>query len=292
MKRMPPDAAGESAIRPAVSVVLPCFRSATLAEGSAARLSEYLASAGFTYEIVVVDDGGRDFRDDAFAGRLDVRLVRLDRNRGKGAAVRAGMLAARGEVRVFTDVDLPYDLDLIPVMREYIRTSGYHLVIGDRTLPGSAYSEVTSAKRRAASAVFSAFVGRIVTGGFFDTQCGLKAIRGDLADLMFPLQRIDRFTFDVELVYLALKHRLDIKRIPVQLRNNQTSTVRLFRDSTQGVADVVRIKYHQARGHYQSAEIDEILHAEFVGTRRRVGAVLDPARAVSDQPAARAVRVR
>ena len=254
---------------PSLSVVLPCFRSAPLAESSASRLSEFLTNAGLTYEIVIVDDGGGDFGPDAFSDRDDVRLVRLDRNRGKGAAVRAGMLAASGDVRVFTDVDLPYDLDLILVMRECIRAQGYHFVIGDRTLLGSAYAEVTSAKRRAASALFSAFVGRLVTGGFFDTQCGLKAIRGDLADLMFPLQQIDRFAFDVELVYLALKHRLDIKRIPVQLRNNQTSTVRLFRDSARGVTDVFRIKYHQVRGHYRDEAIERLLHAEFVAMRQR-----------------------
>lgn len=250
--------------------MLPCYRSATLAEESADRLAAFLGRLGFSYEIVVVDDGGGDFPPDAFADRDDVHLLRLDRNRGKGAAVRAGMLAARGEVRVFTDVDLPYDLDLIAVMRECIVTQGYHLVIGDRTLPGSAYSDVTSGKRRVASALFSAFVGRIVTGGFFDTQCGLKAVRGDLADMIFPLVQVDRFAFDVELVYLALKHRLDIKRIPVQLRNNQTSTVRLFRDSARGVADVFRIKYHQLRGHYRGEAIDRVLHDEFVEMRERV----------------------
>jgi glycosyltransferase involved in cell wall biosynthesis len=264
---------------PSLSVVLPWYRSAALAETSARRLAEFLTGVGASYEIVVVDDGGGDFRPDAFADRDDVRLVRLERNRGKGAAVRAGMLAARGDVRVFTDVDLPYDLDLIVVMRECIVAQGYHLVIGDRTLPGSAYAEITSGKRRAASALFSAFVGRVVTGGFFDTQCGLKALRGDLADLMFPLLQIDRFAFDVELVYLALKHRLDIKRIPVQLRNNQTSTVRLFRDSSRGVADVFRIKYHHLRGHYRGDAIDQVLQSEFVEMRSRVGReVLDSSR--------------
>ena len=277
---------------PSLSVVLPCYRSATLAETSAALLADYLTDVGVSYEIIVVDDGGGDFRDDAFADRDDVRLLRLERNRGKGAAVRAGMLAARGDVRVFTDVDLPYDLDLILLMRECIRAQGYHLVIGDRTLLGSSYSEVTSPRRKAASALFSAFVGRIVTGGFFDTQCGLKAVRGDLADLLFPLQQIDRFAFDVELMYLALKHRLDIKRIPVQLRNNQTSTVRLFRDSARGVTDVFRIKYHQLRGHYRDEAIDRLLHAEFVAMRQRVVDGTGRCEDVSTEPPALTARSR
>ena len=268
-------ASSRSIDRPAVSVVLPCYRSAKLAHASVDRLLDYLPSAVGASEIVVVDDGGGDFEPDAFAGQTSVRLVRLPQNRGKGAAVRAGMLAARGDVRAFTDVDLPYDLDLIPVMQTCIREQGYHVVIGDRTLPGSAYADVTSSNRRIASALFSGFVGRIVTGGFFDTQCGLKAFRGDVADLLFPLQQVDRFAFDVELVYIALKHRLDIKRIPVELRNNQTSTVRLFRDSSRGFVDVLRIKYHQLRGHYHNVRLDSLLQEEFTELRQRVASADD-----------------
>lgn len=254
---------------PDISVVLPCYQSAALAHRSVDRLCDFFEGAPLTYEIVVVDDGGKDFAPGAFEGRDHVRLLELPVNRGKGAAVRAGMQAARGDVRVFTDVDLPYDLDLIEVMAACIREQGYHLVIGDRTLPGSTYAAVTSFRRSLASALFSDFVGRIVTGGYFDTQCGLKAVRGDVAALVFPLLRVDRFAFDVELVYLALKHRLDIKRIPVQLRNNETSTVRLFRDSTRGVVDVLRIKYHQVAGHYQCDALDRITEAEFVTLRAR-----------------------
>ncbi|MGE5865400.1 MAG: hypothetical protein ACM32J_09895, partial [Rhizobacter sp.] len=88
------------------------------------------------------------------------------------------MRAARGAVRVFTDVDLPYDLELIDVMAWFVRERGYHVVIGDRTLPGSQYRTAIGWQRHLASAVFSTFVGRLVTGGFFDTQCGLKALRG------------------------------------------------------------------------------------------------------------------
>ena len=260
---------------PDVSVVLPCYRSAALARQSVGRLCDFLDRGGLSYEIVVVDDGGRDFPPGAFDHREHVRLVELARNRGKGAAVRAGMLAARGGVRIFTDVDLPYDLDLVIVMVGCIRELGYHLVIGDRTLPGSTYATAISFRRSLASALFSDFVGRIVTGGYFDTQCGLKAVRGDIAELVFPLLHIDRFAFDVELVYLALKHRLDIKRIPVQLRNNETSTVRLFRDSTRGVVDVLRIKYHQVLGHYQCDALNRITQDEFVLLRSRAAGVTE-----------------
>ena len=88
------------------------------------------------------------------------------------------------------------------------------MVIGDRTFPQSRYETELSFGRRMASAVFSRITNVIVTGGFFDTQCGLKGFRGDVADALFGLQTVNRFAFDVELIYLALKNGLEIKRIP------------------------------------------------------------------------------
>ncbi len=248
---------------PDLAVVLPCYRSAPLAVRSVARLSSFLAGTGMRYEIIIVDDGGGDFPDNAWSDSACVRLIRLPHNRGKGAAVATGMRAARGTVRIFTDIDLPYDLELIPVIAAYIRERGFHVVIGDRNLPDSSYLTVQSAQRRVASALFSEFVGRIVTGGFFDTQCGLKGFRGDVADELFSLQRLERFAFDVELVYLSLVHKLDIKRIPVQLRNNETSTVRLFRDASRGFVDVFRIKYHRMCGHYTSERLENIVRSDY-----------------------------
>ena len=165
----------------------------------------------------MVDDGGGDFESAPLPARANIRLLRHERNRGKGAAVRTGMLAARGRVRDLTDADLPYDRELIPLMTELIDARGFHLVIGDRTLPGSVYGEATSLARRMLSGFASKFVGTLVTGGFFDTQCGIKAVRVHVPTA-FPAVRIDRFAFEVEVVYLALKHGLDIKRVPVRLR--------------------------------------------------------------------------
>ena len=246
-----------------VSVVLPCFRSARLAVASVHRLDAFFRHSGMTSEIIVVDDGGGDFAPDPWDASLNARLLRLPRNRGKGAAVATGMQSATGAVRVYTDVDLPYDLELIPVIVSFVRDHGFHLVIGDRTLPDSVYLSDISIQRRVASELFSQFVGRLVTGGFFDTQCGLKGMRGDIAEEVFRLQRLERFSFDVELVYLALKHRLDIKRIPVQLRNNETSTVRILRDASQAVLDVFRIKWHQMHGNYRSDVLENTVRSDY-----------------------------
>ena len=251
-----------SAVEPEISVVLPCYKSAGLARLSADRLADFLGGAFASYEVLVVDDGGGDF-DAAWPVEGPVRLIRLPVNRGKGAAVRAGMLACRGRVRVFTDVDLPFDLELIAAAARFITERGFHLAIGDRTLPGSSYALDVGWRRRLASGIFSKLVGVFLTGGFFDTQCGFKAFRGDVAQALFGLSRVDRFAFDVELLYISLLYRTDIKRIVVRLRNNETSAVRLLRDSLRMLFDVGRIRLLAWRGAYRCPALAEIVAGDF-----------------------------
>lgn len=241
-----------------ISVVLPCYRGAAIARRSVELLREVLTKTGRTWEVLVVDDGGGDFASSEWSDDAQVRLLRLPVNRGKGAAVRHGMLAATGDVRIFTDVDLPFGMQPLEEMIRILSAPGCHLVIGDRTLPSSEYRIHLALGRKAASLAFTAFVGTIVTGGFYDTQCGLKGVRGDVADALFRLLRIDRFAFDVELVYVALKHKLLIARIPVRLLHNETSSIRLVRDSVRGFIDVFRIRYHFARRWYESAALQAI----------------------------------
>lgn len=245
-----------------VSVVLPCYKSAGIAVRSVDALRVALNKHPWQWEVIVVDDGGDDFGDVGWQDTERTRLLRFSKNMGKGAAVRHGILSARGNIRIFTDVDLPFGADFAPVIASFL-SGDFHIVIGDRTLPAARYREVTSRSRRAASTLFTYVVGTFVTGGFFDTQCGLKGIRGDVADQLFPLLTIDRFAFDVEMIYVALKHRLDIKRIPVTLLNNETSSVRLMRDSLRGALDILRIKNNQLQGRYESPALDEIVRTDF-----------------------------
>jgi dolichyl-phosphate beta-glucosyltransferase len=208
--------------------------------------------------VLIVDDGGGDFDDRQMLDGWPIQLLRLKTNRGKGAAVRAGMLAARGKVRIFTDADLPYDLRLFHAIAEDILGRGFHVVVGDRTLPDSSYALDVGWKRRLASSVYSSLVGGLVTKGFYDTQCGLKGFRGDVAEALFNISRVDRFAFDVELICLSLQHQLKINRLPVRLRNNETSSIRLLRDSTQMLVDTIAIKGKQLLGTRRSQELIDI----------------------------------
>lgn len=247
-----------------LSVIMPSYRDARLAVKSTVELCTFLSAHVETWEVIIVDDGGNDFDSLGRSLPEGVQLLRHPINKGKGAAVRTGMLAAKGNVRLFTDIDLPYDLSLIPAMVEYISKAGFHMVIGDRQLPDSKYHQQICWNRRLSSKIFSYIAGSFITGGFFDTQCGLKCFRGDVAMQMFRHARVDRFAFDVELVYIALINQLDIKRIPVCLRKNDSSSVRLVHDSLRMLIDVALLKINREKGVYKCSELARFVSEDFV----------------------------
>lgn len=238
---------------PKVSVVLPSYRGADVALKNVPVLLDHLEASGIPSEVIIVDDGSDDGgATERAAARLGCVYLENPHNQGKGAAVRRGMLAARGQLRIFTDIDVPYDLETFDRMLYYLAFKEFHFVAGDRTLDESTYYTEVSRMRHLSSEVYSTFVGRLVAGGWFDTQCGIKGFRDHVAEDLFSVGRIERFAFDVELFYIALKRNYDIKRIPVQLRSNETSSVNVVRDGAAMVRDLAVIRLNQLRGVYAS----------------------------------------
>jgi dolichyl-phosphate beta-glucosyltransferase len=187
-------------------------------------------------------------------------MVRIG-HRGKGAALRAGVVEARGDIIAFTDADLPYKLDALTLAMTYIGDRRFHAVVGDRTLPGSKFEQVGPLRGFISSLASFAF-RTLVTGGVYDTQCGFKVFQGDVARELFRLSRTDGFAIDVELIYLLLKYRLDIKRIAVQLERTAPSSVRVVRDSASAMRDIALIRLRWASGRYRSTLLSEILERE------------------------------
>ena len=245
---------------PEVSLVIPAFNSASYLAGNVDRVRAFFERAGIDGEVVVADDGSVDGTADSVIQSERVRVLRLP-HRGKGAAVRAGMAATTGEICGFTDADLPYGVEPLPLAVSYIRERRYHAVIGDRTLPGSSYAS-TGLLRTAVSEFASFSFRTLVTGGIYDTQCGFKIFRGDVGREVFRLSRISGFAIDVELIYLLLKYRLDVKRIPVRLERNEPSTVRVVRDSATAFRDIASIRWNWAVGRYRAPVLVDLLQAE------------------------------
>lgn len=239
---------------PDLSLVLPVFNAADFVERSLAEADEFLGRGALSWEIVAVDDGSTDGTAERLAASRakNLTIVSLPANLGKFGALKAGMSASRGRCRIFTDADLPFDLDAVPYMARLVNDRGFHVVIGDRTLAGSDYRPHVSRRRDTASAAFSFLVRMLVTGGLFDTQCGLKGFRDDVADLLFPLLTVKGFAGDVELLYIALKYNLELRRIPVRLRRYEASTVRFGVHAPEMLREVLRLRGKWVRGLYES----------------------------------------
>lgn len=253
---------------PEVSLVLPAYNSARYLRENVERARSWFGDANVDAEIIVADDGSTDGTPDTVDGWDRVRVLRLG-HAGKGAALRAGMAATTASIVGFTDGDLPYGLHALPLAMSYVRDRRFHAVIGDRTLPGSAYTS-TGLLRTAVSELASFSFRTLLTGGIYDTQCGFKFFRGDVAREVFRLTRTRGFAIDVEVIYLILKYRLDVKRIPVRLERNEPSSVRVIRDSAAAFRDIARIRWTWAAGGYRSPLLVDFLQSELEQDRRLV----------------------
>jgi len=235
-----------------LSIILPSYKGSSLLAKNLPLFINYLQEKKIEHEIIVVDDGSED--NDAtkkIAEQYGCIFLENVKNMGKGAAVRKGMFQAKGEFRIFTDVDIPFEFEAFERFLHYLDYKEFDIVIGDRTLPGSAYFTEISRTRKIGSNFFSFLVGRFVTSGMFDTQCGMKGFRAHIAEDLFSVNRINGFAFDVELLYIALKRNYDIKRLPVKLRTNESSTISLAREGITMFADILTIKLNQLQEKYK-----------------------------------------
>lgn len=253
-----------------LSLIIPVYNSEAFIEQRLRSLAQFLDAAGIDYELIPVDDGSRDLSA-AVLQKLTIprcRPVILETNRGKFGAVAAGMAASRGNCCIFTDADIPYELTIIPYMLKLVRESSFHLVIGDRTLPGSHYRADLTAVRKLTTQLFTFFVRVFVTGGLFDTQCGIKAFRGDVARALFPLLREHGFAGDVELLYIALKYNLSVRRVPARLQFQGPSSVNALRDGLSMFRSLFRIRSRFRAGNYQSTELLQISDQNYWSSSR------------------------
>ncbi len=257
-----------------LSVVLPAFNEAGRIARSIETLHATLVPAvgADNLQVLVVDDGSID--DTASAARAagaDV-LVQPE-NRGKGAAVRAGIIAASGRSVVFTDADLAYSPSVIlDIMREI--EAGWDVAVGSRR-----HEETTTlVKARWFRELGGRFVNRlthlVLLGHFRDTQCGIKGFRGDIGRVMFERCRIDGFAFDVELFLIAEQDRLSLTEIPVSVENRKGSKVRLIQDTITLFRDLVKIRRAAGWGWYvptpaQQKILERPAGATPIGGRRR-----------------------
>lgn len=238
-----------------LSVVVPAYREADRIGATVARIrSELQAVApGAELEVVVVDDGSADGTAEAARAAGADQVVVQPENRGKGAAVRAGVLAATGRTIAFTDADLSYPPGQIADLLAEVE-AGWDVVVGSRVHTETATLVRARAVRELGGRLINLTTHAVLLGHHRDTQCGLKAFRSDVARSLFGRSRVDGFAFDVELFHLAERDRLSLREVPVQVANADRSSVRVVRDGLLIVRDLARIVRDGRAGRYDLPE--------------------------------------
>jgi dolichyl-phosphate beta-glucosyltransferase len=241
--------------RPAISIVVPARNEAERLESTLRALQ--VACEGCDAEVIVVDDGSTDATADIAKAALKGagHVLQLDRHRGKGAAVRAGVLAAHAEQAVFfMDADLATNLDALP--RFVAALEQAEVVVSSRALDEAV---VRDAKwyRAVMGRTFNALVRHTAGLRVGDTQCGFKAFRPSAARRLFSLTRSDGFAFDVEVLLLAQRLNMRVIELPVTWTAVSGSSVRPVTDSLQMAVDVARIVRRWRRGHFPDSALGD-----------------------------------
>jgi dolichyl-phosphate beta-glucosyltransferase len=238
---------------PHLSIVIPAYNEELRLEASLAKISAYIREQGIHAEFLVIDDGSTDgtgaVAAKAGAG-LPARILRNDENRGKGYSVRRGCLQARGRWLLLTDADLSAPIEEYAKLAKVARDRDLDIVFGSRGLPEAEIEVRQNPVREYMGKSFNLLM-RWMTGlPFRDTQCGFKLMDRKRVLPLFERMVIDRFAFDVELLFLAVRFGLKVKEVPIVWRNDPVSRVSMLADPVNMLWDVARIRWLFRRGAY------------------------------------------
>jgi dolichyl-phosphate beta-glucosyltransferase len=239
-----------------ISIIIPAFEEEDRLGETVRTILRYVAADDLSAEIIIVDDGSADRT--AAVGEaaceefpeIPAKVIRYVENRGKGFAVKTGLLAAEGNIALFSDADLSTPIEEMHKLIEPIKTGEYDVTFGSRALDRTLIGTHQPWRREQGGKVFNLVV-RMMTGlPFWDTQCGFKAFRMSKFRPLLELMTIDRFGFDVEFLYVAHVRGLRLKEIPVRWNNDDRSKVNVLRDSVRMFDEVRQIRSNARHGKY------------------------------------------
>jgi dolichyl-phosphate beta-glucosyltransferase len=231
---------------PEISIIIAAYNEEARLPASLKKIHGYLAARNLPAEIIVVDDGSSDGTAPATRELADsipgLRLIRYDKNRGKGYAIRTGVLDSQGQLVLLSDADLSTPIEELDSLVKFIIEDSFHVAIGSRALALSRIVKSQSWWRQGMGKIFNRIVKLLVIDDFSDTQCGFKLFTGDTARRLFSEARIDRFAYDVEILALAKKSGCRIAEVPIKWINSPGSKVDPVKDSLQMLKDLYRIR--------------------------------------------------
>lgn len=234
------------AAAPALSVVIPCYNEELRLPRTIEQVERFLAAKGKDYELILVDDGSADgtrrVMDDAARRNPRIRIQALPHNRGKGRALAVGIEAAKGDEILVTDADLSTPIEELDDLQAAL-DAGAGVAIASRALRASRVEVSQPLYRVLMGKGFNLIVQAVLLPGIWDTQCGFKLFRADVAHRIFAHLRTDGFGYDPEVLYRARKQGVKIVEVPVVWRNSAPTKVSPIRSSLDMLKHVVRVRF-------------------------------------------------
>lgn len=251
------DERAQTAGRPLLSIIIPAYNEAARLPDSLAQVAEFVAAQDYETEVVIVDNNSADATPEiaaAFAETHPYACVLHEPRQGKGAAVKAGMMAGQGEYLFICDADFSMPVaEIAKFMPPAL--DGYDVAIASRELPG-AQRIGEPEYRHLMGRVFNFIVRTLAIRGVQDTQCGFKVFRRDVARRVFPLQTLDGWAFDVEVLFIALRNGYRLVEVPITWYYRPQSRVHPVRDSISMFMEVLHVRINGWRGRYREGSRD------------------------------------
>lgn len=241
---------------PAISIIIPAYEEEDRLGESVRKILAFVEQEKLSAELIIVDDGSKD--KTAEVGEkvcrefpeIQSKVIRYEENRGKGFAVKTGLLAANAEIALFSDADLSTPIEELDKLVRPIESGEFDVTFGSRALDRSLIGTHQPWRREQGGRVINLIIKTMSGLPFYDTQCGFKAFNMNKFRPLLDVMTIDRFGFDVEFLFVANYHRLRLKEIPVRWNNVEGSKVNVFRDTRRMFSELNQIRRNAKKGVY------------------------------------------
>jgi dolichyl-phosphate beta-glucosyltransferase len=240
-------------LSPTYSIVIPAYNESARIGATLERVLAYVREQRWNAEIIVVNDGSRDRTMEVVRGfaerHAELRVLENPGNRGKGYSVRNGMRSALGEILLFSDADLSSPIEEAPKLLHAI-SEGAEIAIGSRWLRSELQTERQPWYRQIFGRLFNVVLRLVLGMKYTDTQCGFKAFTRNAAQRIFACQKIERWGFDAELLFLARVFHFKVAEVPVSWAHSTGTRMNYFRDGTRMVWEMFKVRWYWLTGHY------------------------------------------